>query len=120
MADARKDPPSIQGFLAHGHWKNGRLEDSDLGSMPGRCINFARQGYVAFSYDMVGYNDSAQISHSFGGEREALWGISLMGLQLWNSIRSVDFLTSLEKVDPDRIGCTGASGAEPRPSCSWP
>jgi len=94
----------------HGHWKSGRLENSDRASVPGRCISFARQGYVAFSYDMVGYNDSVQVSHRFGGEREALWGISLMGLQLWNSIRSVDFLTSLEQVDPDRIGCTGASG----------
>ena len=26
--------------------------------MPARCITFARQGYVVFAYDMVGYNDS--------------------------------------------------------------
>lgn len=78
--------------------------------MPGRCINFARQGYVAFSYDMVGYNDSRQVSHKFGTERAKLWGISLCGLQLWNSIRALDFVQSLPDVDGLRIACTGASG----------
>jgi len=95
----------------HGHWKHGRLENSDVGSVPGRCINFARQGYVIFSYDMVGYQDSRQISHKFAkSKRHQLWGISLMGLQLWNSIRALDFITSLPDVDSKRIGCTGASG----------
>jgi hypothetical protein len=42
----------------HGHWKNGRLEDSETGSIPARCISFARMGMIAFSYDMVGYNDT--------------------------------------------------------------
>ncbi len=91
----------------HGHWRFGRLHSDDEGSIPGRCINFARQGYVAFNYDMVGYNDSSQVKHSFHDE---LWGTSLMGLQLWNSIRSVDFLTSLPEVDASRVACTGASG----------
>ena len=95
----------------HGHWPGGRLEDSADGSIPGRCINLARQGHVAFSYDMAGYLDSDQISHrSFGGPREDLWGIGLMGLQLWNGIRTVDFLCSLDQVDGARIGCSGASG----------
>lgn len=94
----------------HGHWGHGRLENTDAGSIPGRCISFARQGYVAFAHDMIGYNDSMQATHQYGGPVEELWGLSLMGLQLWNSIRSVDFLCSLDDVDPDRIGCTGASG----------
>jgi len=94
----------------HGHWANGRLADEELGSIPGRCIGFARQGYVAFSHDMVGYNDSFQVSHKYGSERENLWGISLMGLQLWNSIRALDFLASLPDVDRKRLACTGESG----------
>ena len=95
----------------HGHWGRGRLENSEAGSVPGRCINFAKQGYVIFSYDMVGRVDSGeQIDHAYGGEREALWGLSLMALQLWNAIRAVDFLEALPDVDNDRIGCTGASG----------
>ena len=95
----------------HGHWGRGRLENSEAGSVPGRCINFAKQGYVIFSYDMVGRVDSGeQIDHAYGGEREALWGLSLMALQLWNAIRAVDFLETLPDVDNNRIGCTGASG----------
>lgn len=95
----------------HGHWENGRLENSEKASVPGRCINFARQGYVIFSYDMVGYEDSKQVSHHFADTKmHQLWGISLMGLQLWDSIRALDFITSLADVDTSRIGCTGASG----------
>jgi len=95
----------------HGHWGRGRLENIERGSIPGRCINFAKQGYVIFAYDMLGYNDSGkQIEHHYGGAREGLWGLSAMGLQLQNSIRSIDFLESLPDVDSERIGCTGASG----------
>ena len=94
----------------HGHWAYGRLENTELTSGPGRAINLARQGFVVFTYDMVGYNDSRQLTHEFGGLREKLWGLSLSGLQLWNSIRGVDFLESLPEVDRDRIGATGESG----------
>lgn len=95
----------------HGHWKNGRFENSEDGSIPGRCIELARMGCVAFAYDMIGYNDSRQLDHrSFGGQRLELWGISMMGLQVWNSIRSIDFLESLPDVDKRRIACTGCSG----------
>ena len=95
----------------HGHWQRGRIEDIELGSIPGRCINFACQGMVAFAYDMVGYNDSDQVAHrTFGGRREDLWGLGGLSLQLWNSIRVVDFLAQLPDVDAKRIGCTGASG----------
>ena len=94
----------------HGHWAYGRLENTDINSGPGRAINLARQGFVVFSHDMIGYNDSRQLTHEFGGRRENLWGLSLSGLQLWNSIRSVDFLESLTDVDRGRIGCTGESG----------
>jgi len=96
----------------HGHWEHGRLENQVLGSIPGRCINFARQGFISFAYDMIGYNDSKfRFPHTFAGEPKGyLWGISLMGLQLWNSIRVIDYLQSLPDVDPDRIACTGASG----------
>src|SRR5262245_54456242 len=101
----------------HGHWTYGRLENQPLHSGPARAASFARQGYVAFAYDMVGYNDSAAISHRFAAghrenvvDREALWSVNLLGLQLWNSIRSIDFLLTLPEVDPERIACTGESG----------
>jgi dienelactone hydrolase len=94
----------------HGHWKRGRLEDSEHGSIPARCINLARQGFAVFAYDMVGYNDTKQTPHEFGGKREDLYNFGPLGLQLWNSIRAVDFLEGLADVDRERIGATGASG----------
>lgn len=108
-------PPSKPGrFPAvaspHGHWAYGRLENTSIASIPARCINLARQGYVVFSYDMVGYDDTLQTSHKFGGPREQLWAFSPLGLQLWNSTRVVDFLESLPEVDRERIAATGASG----------
>ncbi|GMU91503.1 MAG: hypothetical protein AMXMBFR4_05610 [Candidatus Hydrogenedentota bacterium] len=99
----------------HGHWKNGRFEDTENSSVPGRCITFARMGMVAFSYDMAGYNDSRQWPHGGApdsGEqrRQALWGIHPFAIQLWSSVRALDFLESLPYVDPDKLNCTGASG----------
>jgi dienelactone hydrolase len=94
----------------HGHWQYGRLENTQLVSVPGRALNLARQGFVVFSYDMIGQNDTDQIPHHWGDSRQDLWNIGPMGVQLWNSIRAVDFLQSLPDVDPKRIGVTGASG----------
>lgn len=95
----------------HGHWKNGRFENTEIASVPGRAINFALQGYVVFTYSMLGYNESSlQILHRFETPREQLWGVTPLGIQLWNGIRALDFLTSLPDVDPKRIGVTGASG----------
>ncbi len=94
----------------HGHWDYGRLENQPLYSAPTFGINMAKQGYVVFAYDMVGYNDTSQVEHRFTGNRFQLWQFTPLGLQLWNSIRVVDFLESLPDVDPKRIGVTGASG----------
>ena len=94
----------------HGHWKRGRLEDQPTYSPIALAINLARKGYVTLTYDMVGYNDTQQTSHNFGGWGETLWAFNPMGLQLWNSIRAVDYLQSLPDVDGHRIAATGASG----------
>jgi dienelactone hydrolase len=94
----------------HGHWKKGRLENTETGSIPARGISLARQGYVVFAYDMVGYNDTNQTPHAFGGPAEQLWAFGPLGLQLWNSIRALDFVQALPDVDAARLGATGASG----------
>ncbi len=98
-------------LTAHGHWENGRLENTETASVPGRAINLARQGYVVFAYSMIGYNETEGVlPHRFDEARYQLWGFSAMGLQLWNSIRALDFVSALPDVDPERIGMTGASG----------
>ena len=105
------DPPFPAILGPHGHWKNGRLEHSELSSVPGRAINLARRGAVVFTYSMIGYEENKDlIPHRFDEPRYQLWGFGPLGLQLWNSLRALDFLISMTDVDPGRIGMTGASG----------
>src|ERR1043165_2174900 len=66
----------------HGHSKMGRLDPATIT----RAATVARMGAVAFAYDMVGYNDSSQTSHKDD---------NVLTLQLWDSMRALDFLTSL-------------------------
>lgn len=123
--------------------------DGGRSPLQSRCVQLARMGTVVFHYDMIGYADATQISfqlaHRFGEQRPEAnnnekWGLfspqaeanaqSIMGLQTWNAIRSLDFLTSLDDVDPDRLGVTGASGGgtqsmitgalDPRVAASFP
>lgn len=94
----------------HGHWRNGRMEQTDEANVPARAVMLARMGFVVLTYDMVGYNDTKQTPHSFGNDAEKLWNWGPLGLQLWNSIRAVDFVSTLPDVDAARIGATGASG----------
>lgn len=95
----------------HGHWDAGRNEMGEDCSVPARCANFAKMGMVAVNYDMVGYQDSRQVTHGFGQSVECQkWAATVLGLQLWNSIRVLDFVDAMPDVDSARIGCTGASG----------
>ncbi len=106
-----------------------RFEEGGRSVLQARCVQLAKMGCAVFHYDMIGYADSVQIpqslSHGFAKQRPEMnttenWGLfspqaethlqSVMGLQTWNSIRSLDFLLSLPDVDSERIACTGESG----------
>src|SRR5213083_2369200 len=106
-----------------------RFEQGGRSRFQSMCVQLARMGCVVWQWDMLGNSDSQQLSmqlvHGFKTQRPEMntadnWGLfspqaeahlqSAMGLQTWNSIRSLDFLLSLPEVDPDRIAMTGASG----------
>lgn len=99
-----KQKGKMPGILStHGHWAKpedyGRFrEDAQI-----RCAAFAKMGAAVFAYDMVGYGEMAD----WGWEHKHPLALKQ---QLWNSIRALDFLLSLENIDPERIAITGASG----------
>lgn len=67
------------------------------------CAAIARMGGAAFVYDMLGYGES---SVPFAGHRSP----EAMTIQTWDSIRALDWLGTVEKVDAERIGIIGQSG----------
>ena len=91
----------------YGHFSN---PDTNLygryrPDMQYRCATLARMGAVAFSYDMFAWGESRL---QFASELHRTGVAHIM--QTLNSIRAIDYLTSLPFVDGKRIAITGASG----------
>src|SRR4051812_32700790 len=148
-ADARlteSTPAELRNEIANGE---ERFEQGGRSRFQSMCVQLARMGCVVWQWDMLGNSDSQQLSmqlvHNFARQRPEMntvgnWGLfspqaeahleSAMGLQTWNSIRSLDFLLSLPEIDPNRIAITGASGGgtqtmllaaiDPRVTLSFP
>ena len=132
-----KPRPAV--LYPHGHWPNGRVQelaeplvDKELATgaetdraaarypLQAACVGLVRQGFVVFHFDMVGYADSTAIPHilksgvphpqGFADAAGELRLQSLLGLQIWNAERGLDFLASLPEVDSTRLGVSGQSG----------
>lgn len=98
-------------LATHGHaGKIKKTEDYDhyarfAPSMQARCAALARMGAVVLSVDMFGMGDSILEV----GEEAHRHPFS-MTIQAWDNMRAVDFLLSLEGIDPHRVAVTGESG----------
>jgi len=91
----------------YGHFSN---PDTNLygryrPDMQYRCATLARMGAIVFSYDMFAWGESRL---QFASELHRT-GLA-HSMQTLNSIRAIDYLTTLPFVDGTRIGITGASG----------
>ncbi|MEX2591761.1 MAG: acetylxylan esterase [Anditalea sp.] len=93
----------IPGILSpHGHW----TQPGDVGryrpDAQKRFAAMARMGAMVWAYDAVGYGQMEE----FGWKHQHPEALKL---QLWNSVRGIDFLLSMG-ADSTRIAATGASG----------
>jgi dienelactone hydrolase len=123
---AEETPEKLRAEIAGGE---ERFEQGGRSRFQSLCVQAARMGCVVWQWDMLGESDCLQLSHElvhrFAKQRPDMnaatgWGLyspraearlqSVMGLQAWNSVRSLDFLLSLPEVDPARIAMTGSSG----------
>lgn len=93
-----------------GHWNEGKLAGQPIGEI------LARNGYVAMVIDPWGAGERSSYEGEFEYHGASLGtsllnvGRSLLGIQVMDNRRAIDFLISQPYVDGDRLAATGASG----------
>lgn len=90
-----------------GHWGRSKAEPV----VQARCIALAKQGVIVLTYDPFGQGERDVAGN---GHHQA-FAASLVGqhnlsFMVWDTLRALDLLLERDDVDPERIGCTGASG----------
>ena len=113
--------PPYPGVLFHmGHSLNGKAAESYQKC----CQGLARLGYVVLAFDPMGQGEriyypgvkgqtrlaSVDDEHTYPGKQMLLAGGSATGFQVWDAIRSLDYLAAHPQVDPARLASTGQSG----------
>lgn len=89
------------------------------------CQGLARLGYVVLAFDPMGQGEriaypdasgtntrlgSATDEHDVPGKQLLLLGDSASRYQVWDAVRSLDYLAAHESVDATRLASTGQSG----------
>jgi dienelactone hydrolase len=110
-------PDNVKGkgpavLVVHGHWAGARRDPV----VQARCLGLVKLGFFVLCVDAFGAGERHP-SAARGGYHGALigstlWpaGLTLLGAQVYENRRAVDYLVSRPEVDGDRLGITGASG----------
>jgi dienelactone hydrolase len=113
-------PPYPGVLFQMGHTTNGKA-----GDLYQRCCQgLVRLGYLVLGFDPMGQGErtyypgavpfrsrlGADEEHTRPGRQMLLKGDTSTRLQLWDSVRSLDYLASHPLVDPGRLASTGQSG----------
>src|SRR6266851_9199139 len=101
--------PAILYLCGH----SGRGRDGNKTAFQDHGMWFASNGYICLVIDSLQLGEIPGIHH--GTYREDRWwwqarGYTPAGVECWNGIRAIAYLTSRPDVDPERIGVTGISG----------
>lgn len=113
----RAERPPSQGKLpavlvVHGHWPMARRDPV----VQARCLGLVKLGFFVLAVDAFGagerYSQPAAGTYHGALYGSTLWpiGQTLLGMQVYDNRRAVDYLLTRREVDGDRIGITGASG----------
>ena len=95
------DGPTPVVLCPVGHWGDSRFNPM----VQIRCAMLAKMGATAMSIGMFGWGSSPDQAV----QRIHVRPLALT-MQTWSNMRALDYLLSLDGVDPKRVGVTGASG----------
>src|SRR5262249_14335333 len=94
-----------------GHSNRGR--DGNKTAFQDHGMWFASNGYICLIVDTLQLGEVAGKHHSTYNLARFWWqdrGSTPAGVECWNGIRAIDYLTSRDDVDTESIGVTGISG----------
>lgn len=110
VPEAKGKVPAV--LVVHGHWAGARRDPV----VQARCLGLVKLGFFVLALDAFGAGERHPViaKGSYHGALlgSTLWpvGRSLLGMQVYDNRRAVDYLVSREEVDKDKLGITGASG----------
>jgi len=113
-------PPFPGVLFQMGHSANGKA----AGPYQRCCQGLVRLGYVVLAFDPMGQGErvyypaadgqtrlaSVDDEHTYPGKQMLLAGDTATRFQVWDAIRSVDYLAGHPQVDATRLASTGQSG----------
>ena len=107
--------PAPAVLCPHQTTQAGRDSPAGLADAPQQhtAVHLARRGYVTFTWDALCFGGRHNRRSGHYGDaipfyrRRPEW--SLMGKMIWDMSRGIDYLETLEFVDPKRIGSVGHS-----------
>src|SRR5439155_5434157 len=105
-AGAKKYPAVL---VVHGHWAGARRDPV----VQARCLGLVKLGFVVLAVDAFGSGEryTAPALGTYHGALygSTLWpaGHSLLGMQIYDNRRAVDYLLTRPEVDGKKLGITG-------------
>src|SRR5581483_334630 len=108
--EAKGKVPAV--LVVHGHWAGARRDPV----VQARCLGLVHLGYFVLAVDAFGAGERFMTPGITGYHGEligsTLWpaGQTLLGLQVYDNRRAVDYLLTRDEVDGTKLGVTGASG----------
>jgi cephalosporin-C deacetylase-like acetyl esterase len=110
-------PEAVKGkvpavLAVHGHWPLARRDPV----VQARCLGLVKLGFFVLAVDAFGagerYTNPGPGTYHGALYGSTLWptGHTLLGMQVYDNRRAVDYLLTRPEVDGDWLGITGASG----------